>query len=270
MNNVRIPERIDQEVAYLCGMICGDGHLCVRPKKHEYSIYVTGNLNNEREFYEDILSPIFARVFGIEPKVKISTRDNTVNLIIYSKSIVNFFSERCGVPIGKKEHKVRIPDVFRDTDLVRSFLQGFADADLGLCLKRRYREVPYYPVIGGSSKSKQIILDVSEVLMGLGITFSLSLDRTSYDNRIRKETTRNMINIYGRKNVFLWMKFIGYRNPKYLKIFEKTKNIAGVRFELTTFTPRLEARPGVPETTYEPDEQTVAIGPLQAALPRYR
>jgi len=269
MNEVRIPEKIDQEVAYLCGMICGDGHLCIRPKKHEYSVYITGNLENEREFYEDILRPMFIKLFGIEPKVKISKRDNSVNLIIYSKSIVNFFSEKCGIPLGKKEHLVRIPDFFRGTNLSRNFLQGFADADLGLCLKRRYREVPYYPVIGGSSKSKQIILDVSDVLRGLGITFSLSLDDVVYDYRFGKETTRNMINIYGRKNVFLWMKFIGYRNPKYLKIFDKIKNIAGVRFELTTFTPRREARPGVPETTYEPDEQTVAIGPLQAALPRY-
>lgn len=222
MNKVTIPQKISEDIAYLTGFLFGDGHLCLRKNKHEYSIYCTGNLKDERVFYENYIRELFIKIFEIKPKVKISRYDNSINLIVYSKDLLFYLNKKCGIPIGAKSHKVIIPRKFEKTNkLKRAFIRGFADADFSLCLKKRYRVIPYYPVITGTSKSKTIILQISKFLKTLGITFSLDLDRIDYDKRFRKNTIKSSIHIYGKKNLQKWTKEIGFRNSKYLNEIKK-------------------------------------------------
>ncbi|MCD6403369.1 MAG: hypothetical protein J7K98_03490, partial [Candidatus Aenigmarchaeota archaeon] len=63
MNRIRNPT-IDERVAYIVGFLCGDGHICVRPKKHEYSVYFRGNLKDEYYFYVNFLKPLIESVFN--------------------------------------------------------------------------------------------------------------------------------------------------------------------------------------------------------------
>jgi len=212
---MNIPKVVDSEVAYLTGFIMGDGHLCHRESKHEYAIYCSGNLNDEREFY-DILKELFRIKFDIEPIIKYSEKDHTIYLKIYSKLIFEYF-RNIGVPVGSKCEKVRVPDVFKDSEsLIVSFLQGFADADFCLTLKRRYKTIQYYPVIVGASKSKKIIEEYASFLKSKNFTFSKELDKTTYDKRFGY-TTINVISIYGHDKLAKWMENIGFRNTKILR-----------------------------------------------------
>jgi len=225
MNKVRIPKIITKDIAYLAGFISGDGHLCFRKDKHEYSIFCSGNLENERIFYESFIKNIFIRIFNIVPKTRINIKNKTITLVVYSKNLLFYFSKVCEIPIGAKSGKVRIPNKFKNFNtLKKAFIQGFVDADFSLCLKKRYRIVPYYPVISGSSKSKIIISEIADFLKSCNISFSLNLNAIQYDKRFKKGSViMHSVHVYGKKNLFKWMKIIGFRNNKYVKIFEKLR-----------------------------------------------
>ena len=212
INNVRIPKIIDEKIAYIIGFLCGDGHICIRPEKHEYSIYFTGNLKDEYNFYLNFLKPLIANTFMIQPKVKIQKSNATINLIIYSKKLVEFVVEKFDIPVGKKSDKIEIPKaILNKRKLIISFIRGFADADFSLYLKKRYKKFPYYPVISGVSKSKKFILQVSMFLKNLNINHYLYLSEDS--------SKPNRIEINGIKAVTKWMKIIGFRNYKYLTVY---------------------------------------------------
>jgi intein/homing endonuclease len=238
MNKVKIPRMINEDIAYLAGFISGDGHLCVRKDKHEYSIFCSGNLNNERLFYEKIIKKLFIKNFKIMPKTKIDKNCTCVNLVIYSKDLLYYFANICKVPIGAKSGIIEIPKIFEDSaTFKKAFIRGFVDADFSICLKKRYRKIPYYPVISGTSKSKRIILQISDFLKQMEINHSVTLNQIRHDERFKNPTIKHSIDVYGVRNLSKWMETIGFRNSKYLRTIEKLK-IARGGFEPPTFTPR--------------------------------
>lgn len=195
--------------------------MCFRPDKHEYSIFMSGNLNDEQAFYKEFIIPILIKTFNITPKFRINKEKKSINLVIYSKSLLNYLSKECEIPIGAKSDKVRIPEKFmKNPKFMIAFIKGFVDADFSLCLKKRYKKYPYYPVINGISKSKEIIIQISKFLQSKEITFSLVIDRKQYDNRSRKFTQSSSIHIYGKKNLKKWIDIVGFRNSKYRNIIE--------------------------------------------------
>lgn len=224
MNIVKIPNEITSDIAYLSGLIFGDGHLCVRKDKHEYSIHITGNLRDESEFYKTVIAPMFKTIFLIDPKIRINDKNSTITIVIYSKELLFYFSNTFDIPIGKKSHLVCVPKIIKNKNFKKEFIQGFADADFSLCLKRLRRKQPYYPVINGTSKSKKIILQIADFLKNNEIPFSLQLDRSQYDKRTGKYNVVSCIYISGINNVMSWNNIIGFRNSKYLNIIKKLGN----------------------------------------------
>jgi hypothetical protein len=130
-----------------------------------------------------------------------------------------FFNKILEVPVGKKSDKIFIPKIILSSDkLTKAFIQGLADADFSLCLKRRYKKVAYYPTIAGFLNSKRMMKQISVYLRRKCIPHSLLLNVKSFDKRFNKFWTSHRIYIYGKKNVYKWMLTIGFRNPKFLKI----------------------------------------------------
>lgn len=217
---------INEDLAYLCGLISGDGCLYrgIGNKKY-YELSILGNDKNEREFYDDFIVPLFNKVFDVNIKARTFSK-NTYGIRIYSKQIFTFLIDNIGFRDGKKAAYVNIPKIFKsDLNLKIGFIRGFADADFSLCLKKRYKNFPYYPVISGTSKSKQIILEIAELLSAFEISYSLSLDRVEIDKRFSAPVIKSSIDIYGKRNLLLWMDKIGFLNPKYLRTFQTWKEI---------------------------------------------
>jgi hypothetical protein len=230
-NKVVLP-KISKDLAYICGLLVGDGHLCLRPIKKEYSIFFSGNLNDEKEFYTKTIVPLLKDLFGVQFRIKINKNDNTINLVYYSKDLLEFLSENIGIPVGSKCDKISTPPMFKKSEaLFKSFLQGYADADFCLCLKKRYTDINYYPVISCRSRSSKIIEEIGEFLHKLGFKYYIDLDRPFYDKRIDKNIIMSTITIYGHNNLIRWMKEIGFRNYKALKNFEiwKERNLNNPR-----------------------------------------
>ena len=220
-----LPKELTNDLAYICGFLIGDGSLNFRLSKHEYSIKLVGNPKDEKEFYDIIISKLFKKIFNLDVKPKYHDGGGTYGITIFSKTLFRFLTEKANIPFGKKSHIVSIPKIFRISEsLLLSFIQGFADADFCLTLKKRYKKYNYYPSIEGSSASEIIIDEISEIIEKIGFKFSKS-KITYFDERVKKHITTYRIDVNGHFQLVKWMKFIGFRNQKYIKKFELWKEI---------------------------------------------
>ncbi len=54
---INIPP-VTKKLAYLCGVLAGDGYIGIRPNKNEYVVNCGGNPKDEVEFYNHHLAPL--------------------------------------------------------------------------------------------------------------------------------------------------------------------------------------------------------------------
>tara|TARA_Y100000310_G_C20688749_1_gene820810 strand:+ start:1909 stop:2715 length:807 start_codon:yes stop_codon:yes gene_type:complete len=239
--SISIPIEITEDLAYLCGVLAGDGNINFRQEKYEYSLKCVGNPQNEKSFYFNIVGPKFKKVFGFTPNIRYFDSQTTFGFVVFSKKVVNYLTQFVGLPLGKKYDKLKIPKIFLgDQKLLISFIRGVFDTDGCMCFKKRYRNYPYYPVISFSSKSKSFTKEIANILKKLNFKLVELYDYQMKDERVKKGLTIiNRLELNGENNLCLWMKKIGFFNLKNLdkiKKYGKSKMIAGGRFELPTYT----------------------------------
>ncbi len=224
IKGLKLPHKLTKDLAYICGVLAGDGCLHSRPKK-DYEINCGGNPHNEKEFYNLIIKPLLKKTFNLDVKMRLIGNKSTYGFVIYSKALFTFLTERIGLPNGKKYLNLKIPKCFNTTQLKIAFLQGVADTDFSLTLKKTNKQYPHYPVICGASKNKNFILELNKILTKLGFNACLSIDSTYYDKRFNKIYTISRIEVVGHKNLEDWMTRIGFRNPKYLERYMRYKEL---------------------------------------------
>ena len=137
-----IPKNVTPELAYLCGVIAGDGSIAKDDKEFRYSLEIGGNPKDEKEFYHNIILPYFKKIFNITPLVR--SFEETYGVRIFSKVLVLFLTREIGLPYGKKYSKLCIPKYFRkDKILLFAFIRGVFDTDGCITFKKRYKSFPY-------------------------------------------------------------------------------------------------------------------------------
>lgn len=219
-----LPKKITEDLAYICGVIAGDGSINYRIKKKEYSLKIVGNPKDEKEFYNKIISLKFEKIFGVFPHIKYHDNNTTYGFSIYSKTICTYLTEIIELPSGVKYPNLKIPKVFYEKEeLLIAFIRGVFDTDGCISFKKKYKSEPYYPVISLASKSKFFIREIAEVLKFLNFKIVEIYDYIISDHRIKQGfTIINKIEINGHINLDLWLKKIDFYSPKHL---EKIKSI---------------------------------------------
>lgn len=222
IKNLHLPSKITPDLAYLSGVLAGDGSIHIQYDKHNYLIKCVGNPKDEKEFYDIVLTNLFIDLFGIKIETKMFDSGTTYGFQLSSKSLVMFFTKSIGLPLGRKDN-IEVPELFRnDTKLMKPFIQGFFDTDGCLALKKRYKNYQYYPVVSCVSKSKFIIDQMFEFLQTTGLE-AKQYRRQVYDLRINKKEITYDITMYGHLQLVKWMNCIGFRHPKHLHKFELWK-----------------------------------------------
>lgn len=218
-----LPKKLSSDLAYLCGVLAGDGGLYFRKEKYEYFLKCVGNPADEKVFYKKVIKPKFKKIFKYSIKTRYLDQRTTFGFTIYSKKLIKYLSESIGLPIGWKYNKLKIPEIFKKKKVwLKNFVMGIFDTDGCICFKRRYRDYPYYPVISISSKSKMLIKDLSSVLKRLHFKLVESYDYKKLDTRAKAGfTIINRIDLNGKNNFILWMKTIGFSSPKHLAKIRK-------------------------------------------------
>jgi len=221
---LKLPSAISQDLAYLCGLITGDGNINIRKHKHDYSIKCIGNPSNEKDFYDIEVAKLFKKIFNIKIEPKYMDYNKTYGISISSKNIVEFLIS-IGMPHGKKVDIISIPPIFKKSEkLLISFIQGYADADFCISLKKRYRNKQYYPVINGTSRSKKIILEISKFLKNKGLKPVIMLNQIRIDKRFKNNNPTHKLELNGHEQFIKWINLIGSRKSKSFKKFEVWKS----------------------------------------------
>ena len=222
---LHFPSYTSPDLAYIVGVLAGDGNIFIRKSKNDYRVKCVGNPKDEKEFYDQILSFLFKRVFNLQIHNKYQDSNKTYGFYIYSKSLVQFLNKIFELPTGIKYETLKIPSIIKQERLVTDFIRGLADTDF--CVT--YRGNRKFPSIVGSSKSKNLIKEISIELKNMGFTFYELYDYKITDPRFKKGySIINKIEVNGKANFNLWMRKIGFYSPKHqLKI----KKVAGSGFE---------------------------------------
>jgi len=199
---MRIPRFDDPDLAYETGVHLGDGSIS------ELRYVISGNKQNETQYYEDILAPLLENLYSLSPTI--AFQNNSVYLRVYSKELVTFKHLELGLPIGRK-HDLHIPACLRsNSSCAASVASGLYDTDGSVKIRRD--KSGDYPRISLAQKQMELVSEVRYILQRLGITSTMY--RNDYvDSRSGKVETRWFLDINGSKNFERFVSRIGTRSP---------------------------------------------------------
>ena len=230
---LRLPKKINENITYLSGVLAGDGSINVRVEKHDYEIKCVGNPKDEKDLYLNVISPLFEKEFGIKLTPKYYDKGTTFGIRLWSKALVEYFTRVIGLPKGKKYNSLKIPLMFKKNQrFIISFIRGLFDTDGCLNLKRGYKYNKSYPVIVGSSKSKDFMAEISTILKSLNFKVREYFDKIKPDDRVENGfTIISSLELPGHENLIRWMRVINFWSPKHLQKYElwKLRNIGNIR-----------------------------------------
>ena len=133
--NPNLPKYWNEDLAYLFGLLLGDGSLPVTKSKRKNGTYQKRYpihfFCKDKAFTEGIYLPLFHRIFAIKPRIVRSVRKNKAvmyNGHIESKKIYEFLKAK-GFTIGKKAKKAKVPPLPKKYK--NYLLAGLLDTDGG-------------------------------------------------------------------------------------------------------------------------------------------
>ena len=115
-----LPNEMSDSLAEFLGALAGDGHIGV---KYQVCFAVSNLVDKEYSLH---LQQLFKKLFHIDPIIYIHL--NCRKIKVYSKKLLNFLHDTYGHPIGKKKHRLHIPE-FKDNKFLLAYLRGLFDTD---------------------------------------------------------------------------------------------------------------------------------------------
>ena len=180
-----LPEVLDTSLAYLMGLLVGDGTLTYT---HSYL------LSTADAFIKDAFCEIHSRLFGYTVKCKSNGQD-----LFVSSWLLREFLAALGLDYSNAYEK-HIPKSILQApkDMVISFLQGLFDTD-------GYADTKYGNVSVLTS-SLRLAKEVQILLLNLGMVSSLRMKRT-------KVNTNYQVHLFG-ENAIKFYDEVGFRLPR--------------------------------------------------------
>lgn len=205
-----------EDFAEILGMFAADGCL------QEGYICMWGNIYEDQDYYNEVVCPMFSRVFKREIKAHEKKSNSVYGFYLCSKEIVKLFKE-LGFT-NNKTYDVNVPKIIMKSNnpkIHAAFIRGFADCDGYLSFMKRkgkYREFKLkyntYPRVGMNGVSKEIIKSIGIMLRNLKVKHTMVFAKS----RKLNEKDQYVIIIRGENRLENWMEKIGFHNSsKYNK-----------------------------------------------------
>lgn len=199
--------RFNSSIAELIGIMLGDG--CLSTYQNKYIIYICGHKIDDLDYHTQTTQRLFLQIFNKNVKINFRKKEKTLFLRFSDKSIFNTFV-KFGIPIGKKYGHLKIPLwIKKNNSFVFAFLRGLVDTDGCIIFSKQHRKIHYYPRIEITSKSKDFLMEILDFLENLNFYGSVSNKGKGY-----------RLEIPGFQNLKMWLKNIGFDNPKHIKKIE--------------------------------------------------
>ena len=207
MKNICRPSK---ELAEFIGIMLGDGSIGIYKSisngqiRKQYRLKVTTHSEDDKE-YSLFVSDLIEKIFLKKPLIRKKKNENTVEVLLFSKKIVNLSLENQLLTHAPKWNRASIPDTILQSDFDKDVLRGILDTDGSVV--RTMNNGQIYPrlelKISPSPMQKQII----QILQKYNLNFRV--------HSIGKGKVRLQAN--GLIQLKKWSKLVGFNNPKHLK-----------------------------------------------------
>jgi DNA-binding transcriptional regulator WhiA len=205
-NFVAIPYEINSEIAELIGAHIGDGNSHVR--KSDYRLIITCDAKKDKE-YVALLADLFYKNFKIKPKVYIRSRNNSITLVVRSKKLHKYYTEKLDMPVGRKTN-IDIPSyILAKNAFLIACIRGIFDTDGSISIQKMGKYE--YPFIAISTTSENLAKTLIQQLKILGLKPFISITRPGKNNR---KLTEFSVRVKGFDEVIKWKEIIGSNNPR--------------------------------------------------------
>lgn len=170
-----------KKLAELLGIFIGDGHLS------HYQASMTTNSKTDMQhalYTQDLIKDLF----HVNASVKELSGENTVNVVVSSRNLVNFLSSK-GMPTGNKiKSGLGVPAwITNNIEYKKSFIRGLFDTDGCIYLDKHTIKGKIYSHMGWTitSYAGMLINDIIRIMKELG--FSPTWRRTQRSVFLRKQ-----------------------------------------------------------------------------------
>ncbi|MDP3728381.1 MAG: LAGLIDADG family homing endonuclease [bacterium] len=196
---------LNRELCEFVGAFIGDAfYNSYQPGK--YVIQFTGDANLDNGYYNNTITPITKKLFGMKPYIR--KKKNTLRVNFQSKILFYMLKERFQFPQGKKVYFVKIPKeiISGKKEFIYATIRGIFDTDGCVYFDKRSIYKKPYP---------RITLQIANEGLFLQLKALLSKYFEIYTS---KRTNRKFyIEVYGHEQLKKWMLMIGFSNPRHLK-----------------------------------------------------
>ena len=197
---------VNVELAEITGAFIGDGYLS-RYGNRQYLLGFAGHSVLDKAYFQHLFVLIKRNFPSSNPHIYFRSDENTVMLKVYSKAVFLSF-KKLGFSEGEKSRTVKIPlEIASEPKLMNACLRGIFDTDGCVFLDRRKKYLHPYPRITLQSASLDLISQIEAYLLR---TFDL------YVNKANRDGYRNYVEIYGHRQVEIFLKQIGFSNDRHL------------------------------------------------------
>ncbi len=209
------------EFAEFLGWHLGDG--CISLSKSRYQYFLTGDLKEEQEFYNEIVLPNFNKLFNhiLTKKVLLKKYASigVCGIFVFDKKLIHLLTNKLDISYGKKINNF-IPKYIKTRKQKIHFIRGLFDTDgsIYFCKSNYKTKKPnlhnifhYKPKIKVATISKQLIRDVYNLLVSLGYS-------PRFTKPAKQRPTESIM--YGvvidiKKDIQKYLKEIGFKNTKH-------------------------------------------------------
>jgi hypothetical protein len=201
-SKLQIPSTVSDKFAYFLGVLLGDGSVGTPERP---TIYIVGNLVDERGFYDHMLIPLITELFSIHPYRYVRKGKNAYAVHFKSRRLVEYLVSEVGFP-GSQGPKF-LPSTIRSLgDHGKcSFIRGLFDSDGSLIFSKKTYQRSQYPTIEIKTVSHHLGRSVKDLLVAIGFRAALNRSAESW-----------VVRLNGLTMLEMWMNKIGSRNVKHL------------------------------------------------------
>jgi len=206
--NLKFPKKLTPFLAEEIGIHLGDGFLS--NKKNNFRL--KGNKKDEKEYYDTYIKNLYKKLYNLD--INLKEYETTYGFEIASQALWHFKTNILEIKSGRKDN-ISIPKIIKTKDIkiLTSFIRGIFDTDGSVSFISAYGFKKYYPHIGITLKSKNLIDEIYEILVMLG-----------FEPKKYKEGDYWKIHLRGYKRLERYSKLIGWNNPKHLNKVKQWKN----------------------------------------------
>lgn len=191
----------------LVGIILGDGCIYNYPTKGIYGLEISGNAEEDHEYFLKI-SSFIENLIGKKPRIvtKIEKLGKSLRLVVYSKKFAEYLINDIGITCQNKTFEGAIPRRFLDWKYIRHIIRGLFETDGSLYFSK-VKGVSRYPRVEIKTSSKILANQIIDIL-----------EQKSFKPHKRTNTSDSTIGIYVSGPIMLekWVQEIGFGSNKNL------------------------------------------------------